>query len=153
MTAFVLLVVLSGPPLPSDSTLQLRLHLGRDFASRVIRSELSRNGPYFLSKRLAIERHYRIVVDDDANLEPTYQIGRGGERLRFRQGTFAASGTFIRHLAHLCAVNLWERRNPFLEGGVWAEEPDIPDWRMGEYREHMSGRPEEYPTRMFEDEP
>jgi len=109
VTAFVLLAVLTGPPL-NQPTLTLRIHCGRDFSSQVIKSELSRLEPYFLEKWQFIESHYRLELDDDANLEPTYSIGRGGSRERFRPGTFRCSGTFIRSLESLCELDQWERR-------------------------------------------
>jgi hypothetical protein len=65
MTAFVLLAVLSGPPLNPPS-LQLRIHCGGGFEGRVIRSEWSRQESYFISKRLEIQQHYRVTIDDDA---------------------------------------------------------------------------------------
>lgn len=99
MTPVLLLAVLIGPP-PQGAT-PLKIHLGRDHQSAIIRSELANNHDWFIRRRLPIFERYRVTVDDDANLYPTYQIGDERKRSRFHAGTFAASGSFVLNLAEI----------------------------------------------------
>jgi hypothetical protein len=102
--------LMTGPPQPSGATLKLTIHLGRDRDSRIIRSELSRQEPYFLEKRLRVETSYRLTVDEEANDRPSYQIGRG-DREFFRRGSFRASGCFMAALASIVECDRYEREN------------------------------------------
>jgi hypothetical protein len=111
MFSILLLAVLTGPLPKAQPTLTLRIHLGNDFASSVIRSELARTHPWFALKRQAIEQNYRLVIDDDEFDGPSYSIGRGAERQVFRPGSFRASGCFMRALESICEVDRYEREN------------------------------------------
>lgn len=101
--------ILTGAPPQYTGTLQLRIHLGKDRESAIIRSELARQQPYFLAKRLFVEANYRLIVDEDANDRPSYQFGRGGERTFFRPGSFRSSGCFMRALESIAEVDRYER--------------------------------------------
>lgn len=135
---------MTGPPQPSGA-MKLTIHLGNDWRSAVVRSELKRDHPYFLARRLKIERTHVIVLDDDAWKEPTYSIGRGGERQRFRGGAFCCSGAFMSALESICEIDAWDRANPFLDGAIWAEDPEFPEYRKQKVRDHFASRPEPWP--------
>lgn len=101
MYAALIFALLVGPVPEPLGRVPLRIHLGRDHRSAVIRSELANDHSWFVRRRLAIGESYRLIVDDDENLEPSYQIGDERQRSRFSAGSFAASGSFILNLAEI----------------------------------------------------
>ena len=119
MLSAILFASLIGPATdPPPAALRLTIHLGTDRRSEIIRSELRNPHQYFLAKRLKIQHRYDIRVDDDAYREPTYQIGRGGERLTFPRGAFNGSGCFLRTLEAITDRDQWEREYRGWQG-VW----------------------------------
>lgn len=144
MTAFLLTAALLVGPLPEPPTLQLRLHLGTDHQSRVIESELRNRDQWFVEHRLNVERHFRIMIDHDARLFPTYQIGYGGDRERFRPGTFIGSGTFLLALESLAEIDAWEREFP---ESIWRIDEETHEY--GAVRDRRT-RPESFPPEVRE---
>jgi hypothetical protein len=107
---FLILVPLVGP-LP-DATLVLRIHLGRDQRSKIALAELTRDHPWWTAKRIAIQQHYKIRVDNLANNSPSWQIGNG-PRQEFRPGTFNGSGMFMLALKSIADIDQWERNRGY----------------------------------------
>ena len=145
MVAILIYAALVGP-LPDPPVLTLRIHLGRDHRSRIALAELSRNHPWWNAKRRHVQEHYRIIVDDQANDEPTWQIGTGDERHKFPPGTFIASGSFWLCLESITGIDYWERHNPFLDGNPWPDEDTLTEHQRQILKIHLSTRPEQFPS-------
>ncbi len=110
MFTLLIAAVLAGPLPDAAPTLSLRVHLGKDARSRIARHELENPHHFWVSRRMEIGRHYRLIVDEDSFDQPTYQIGHG-PREPFAPGACAASGSFIRSLTSICELDNWERLN------------------------------------------
>lgn len=131
MYALLIAAVLTGPLPEAKPSLALRIHLSNSRESDVIRQELACDHEWFLSRRLAVERHYRIVLIEDLyRSRPCYQIGTGDDRHEFPPGSFAASGSAMRTIQSLCAVDHWHRAFPeyryrmFADGSYGAQRAD-----------------------------
>jgi hypothetical protein len=141
VTAVLLFALLSGPPVIHGPSLSLRLHLGTDQHSAIIRSELACDHPWFVRHRLAIQSRYRLTVDDEARLFPTWQIS-AGPRETFRPGSFAASGTFILALKSITDIDRWER------------DSFVPQYNLDEelheytFSRSQAGRPVPFPAEV-----
>lgn len=148
MNALILILAMLTGPLPeSKPSLALKLHVGAGRESDIIRSELNRSDPWFLSHKIAIGTHYRIeIIESLFKSRPQFQIGRGGERIDFPPGSFSASGSFTRTLRSVVDSDRWERDYPdssyhMLPNGEWAAGRD------------EATRPEVFPPRPPEPVP
>jgi len=136
-------ILLYGPqPEFNRPALTIVVHLGRDHRSAIVNSELHNPHPFFKSIRAEIEQQYNLSTDDEALDEPTYSIGRGGERLKFRPGSFTSSGTFLLALKSIADIDHWERGIP-QERYAKNEE----GWYSYVGRDE-SDKPEEFPPRL-----
>lgn len=148
MFAALLFAILAGPPVDQPGRIALRLHLGRTQESAVVRSELARDHEWFLTRRLAIEAHYRIVLIEDLySGRPSYQIGTGDERHEFPAGAFTCSGAFMLTLKSVADGDKWDRQNPFDPTGLsWWSDTDNPyEWQKHQLAEHLAKRPMPFP--------
>ncbi len=141
------LAVLAGPHRDAVPAISIRIHLGRDHASKLAASELRNDSQFFLDRRRAIyDMGYKIEVDDDALDWPTYQIGRGDTRHRFPPGAFNGSGVWTHTLKSIVDIDRWEReyddgwRTTYTKNGPAFRK----DWGLIE--EYFKRRPEEFPT-------
>jgi len=153
MTTILILALLSGPQPDAIGRIPLKIHCGRDWRSKIIRSELSRNHPWFAAKRQVIGERYKIMVDDDENLQPSYQIG-SGERMRFAAGAFAASGSFMLTLSSVVECDLWERgsEDGYRNDGVTANGIFLhTTYDSGLIAARLADRPEPFPPEKVPD--
>lgn len=113
-TLLLLAAVLTGQPPDAKPTLRLIVHIdAKSREGRIVESELSREHLWFASRRYFIGQNYRIEVRDDVfKSRACYQIGTADERHEFPQGTFSASGSFIRTLESIADIDQWERHEP-----------------------------------------
>lgn len=144
MTTILLLAIVCGPLPEASPTLTLRLHLGIDQRSKIARAELSREDLFWTWRLEKIRQNYRLIVDDDAFDNPTWQIGHG-DRQVFRPGSFAASGTFIQALESIAEIDNWERRNQVHLRG-WADAPEMSAWDIERLQKHLQARPVAFPA-------
>lgn len=105
----MVLLILVGPPIKHNLT--IKLHLGIDKQSKIIRSELENGDPWFLEQRRIIFLKHNVIITDDEFREPTWQIS-SQQRTKFLPGTFRASGTFILSLRSIIEQDLYARRKP-----------------------------------------
>ncbi len=113
MSLILAITILAGPlPEINRPSLWITVHLGHDKKSFIAARELKNPHHFFKSLRHDIETHYRLVTDDEAFDEPTYSIGRGGTRMKFRSGSFGGSGAFLLSLKSIADIDQWERHYP-----------------------------------------
>ncbi len=144
VTSILLLAALIGPLPEQHPSLRLRIHTsGESRESLIIRSELSREDPWFGVRRWAIGQHYRVeLIDDQYNLRPTWQIGTLGDRREFAPSTFAGSGSFIRSLEYIASNDQWERELV----AIWKPGHDgTVVWNGGAEERHREAKPKPFP--------
>lgn len=129
----------AGPLPESNPSLVLRIHLGDNRESRIVRAELQREELYFLEKLASVRIYYRIeLVESLKRSRPMWQIGKSGELQAFPPGTFNATGTFTRTLVSIAEQDQFER---------W--EPDnIRNYMFPEFVFETRVRPKVYPPRV-----
>jgi hypothetical protein len=103
----VILLLLVGPPIKHNLT--IKIHLGIDKQSEIIRSELANSHEWFVEQRIAILTKYNVILLDDEFKEPTWEIS-SYKRQRFLTGTFRASGTFILSLRSIIEEDVDKRQ-------------------------------------------
>lgn len=105
----IILICLYGPLDQNyNSKTELIIHLGLDEFSRTIPGEFEYKANHFIKYGHIIRSRYRITLKPDGLREPWYQIGKNGPREDFPIHTFAAPGTFIKHMAHIVQMHKWE---------------------------------------------
>lgn len=147
MNLILAAILLCGPPgEPMRATVPLSIHLGRDQRSAIARSELARVDPFFSHRRFVIETRFRLTIDEDEYSMPTYSLGSGDTRHTFPTGAFSASGSFIRTIESLCAIDRWERTAPDVRT---VYTPGVDGWaqEVRSYRDEKD-KPEQFPPTL-----
>src|SRR5690349_21760341 len=134
IASILTIAILTGPLPEARPSLRLIIHLSDSRESQIVRSELARDHDFWKWKRVIIEQNYQVELRESLfKSRPVYQIGKTDERHEFRAGTFSASGSFITALESICAIDLWERRNPYFSSGHWPTEPELSGYMKAEY--------------------
>lgn len=146
LSLIVALSVLVGHA-PSLPTFALKIHVGRNHESDVVRAELRCQAAWFVSRREMIEGNYRlIVVDDLYSQRPYVEIGRGAVRYELRPGSFCGSGAFMRALESIAELDRWERHHYFEHGNEFGDNDDLSEWQREKLGAFQATRPVPFPA-------